>query len=199
MYRLLETIKIRNGEALNLNLHENRANNSRFILMKLSDSLNLTDYIAKLKLPEKGTHKLRVIYSDKIISHTMEPYFPKLIRSLKLVYNDDIDYTYKYEDRKALSKLLELKGRADEIIIVKKGFITDTSYTNLAFFDGYKYYTPALPLLKGTKREHLINDGFLIEEIITPDDLKRFSRVFLINAMLDIADGIGVSIENIIR
>ena len=108
------------------------------------------------------------------------------IKSLKLVYDDAIDYSYKYADRSALTKLLEQKGNCDEIIIVKNALLTDTSYTNLAFFNGKEWHTPSTPLLKGTMRERLVEEEKIREAAITVNDLKNYEKVSLINCMLDI-------------
>lgn len=75
--------------------------------------------------------------------------------------------------------------------------ITDTSYSNVAFFDGRKYVTPDTFLLNGTRRQYLLGAGVLTERRITPSDLGGFERVVLINAMLGIEDDLAVPIERI--
>lgn len=56
------------------------------------------------------------------------------IRSLRLVAADDeLDYHLKYADRSALARLLQRRDDCDEILIVRDGAITDTSYSNVAF------------------------------------------------------------------
>jgi len=70
-------------------------------------------------------------------------------------------------------------------LIVKNSLITDTSIANIAFFDSIRWVTPALPLLKGTTREKLLREGKIFEENIHVDDLERFSKVALMNAMID--------------
>ena len=47
---------------------------------------------------------------------------------------------------------------------VKNGRLTDTSYSNIALFDGNRWVTPAHPLLKGTMRQSLIDKGLLKEK-----------------------------------
>ena len=87
--------------------------------------------------------------------------------------------------------------KCDEILIVRDGAITDTSYSNVAFFDGRKYVTPDTFLLNGTRRQYLLGTGVLTECRITPSDLGGFERVVLINAMLGIEDDLAVPIERI--
>jgi 4-amino-4-deoxychorismate lyase len=102
-------------------------------------------------------------------------------KKFKLI-ESDIEYSYKYADRTKLNALKD--ERFDEIIIVKNGLITDTTISNLAFFDGEKWLTPKTPLLKGTKREELLKKGSLIIKDITPQDIKIFSKIAMINAVL---------------
>nr|WP_241518404.1 aminotransferase class IV [Bacteroidetes bacterium endosymbiont of Geopemphigus sp.] len=99
--------------------------------------------------------------------------------------SDDIEYRYKLTDRSAFEKLKPEDTEHTEIIIVKKGFVTDTSYANLAFFNGNEWHTPAQPLLKGVQREHLLKLGMIREREIREKDLKNYKTVRLINAMLD--------------
>lgn len=73
------------------------------------------------------------------------PYVMRTIRSLQVVEDDAIDYSFKRCDRTSLSALVARKGECDEIIIVKNGLLTDTSYTNLALFDGHDGSRPANP------------------------------------------------------
>lgn len=103
----------------------------------------------------------------------------------------------KYADRSALARLLQRRDDCDEILIVRDGAITDTSYSNVAFFDGRKYVTPDTFLLNGTRRQYLLGTGVLTERRITPSDLGGFERVVLINAMLGIEDDLAVPIERI--
>jgi 4-amino-4-deoxychorismate lyase len=79
-----------------------------------------------------------------------------VIESLKLVEDNTISYRHKYSDRSHLLELMNMRGDCDDILIVKDGYITDTSFSNIVFFDGDKWVTPARPLLRGTMRESLL-------------------------------------------
>lgn len=48
--------------------------------------------------------------------------------------------------------------------------------------------THATPLLHGTMRQHLLVSGLLREADIRPEDLPRFPRIHLINAMNGLGD-----------
>ncbi len=112
-------------------------------------------------------------------------YRPRTIKSLKLVYCDSINYAHKYSDRQLLNDLFEKRANCDDILIVKNGRISDTSFSNIALFDGYSWYTPDSPLLPGTARARMIDSGVLNEIKISDRDLYDFQSFKLINSMLD--------------
>ena len=45
---------------------------------------------------------------------------------------DEADYRYKSADRSLLDRLFALRGAADDVLIVRRGLITDTSIANVA-------------------------------------------------------------------
>ncbi len=197
MSQLFETIKLQNKKLFNLEYHNERMNNARSILFGAKDIINLEEII---KIPEgisNNVFKCRVVYSDKINDIEFQPYYEKKVNSLQLINVDWIDYSYKYLDRSNLQKLL-CKCIADEVLIIKNGFVTDTTYSNVVFFDGNNYFTPNIPLLKGTKREKLLREGKIHEIEIKISDMNKYQSLFLINAMLDIDESKAIPIKNII-
>ncbi|MEW5841991.1 MAG: aminotransferase class IV [Bacteroidota bacterium] len=196
MSRLLETIKVLNRKLCNVEYHNMRMNNARRDLFNSKDSINLNEIV----LPEEvsnETYKCRVIYSENIIAIDFQPYVKKSVRTLNIVHDNGISYAYKYEDRSKILRHLS-SAHADEILIVKNGLITDTSYSNVVFSDGKNYLTPAAPLLKGTKRAKLIDDKIIYEDEIRLGDLHKFKFVYLINAMLDLDETDKISCSRIV-
>ncbi|QOR61573.1 aminotransferase class IV family protein [Sulfurovum sp. ST-21] len=177
---LLETIKIERGEAQNLSYHQARVNKSRADLFQTLSPIDLSSVI---KVPEEGLYRCRIIYSTKIESIEYLPYVPKSIETLKIIPSS-IEYRYKYADRRALDALLEANPDTDEIIIEKDGLLTDTTIANIAFFDGSRWYTPKTPLLEGTLRKKFLDKGLLLTRDITKKDLKAYTHVALMNAMI---------------
>jgi len=197
MYPLFETIKVYNRQLFNLDYHSERLNKSRKILFGTEHSIDLMDEISIPESLTNGLYKCRILYSDKGLGPV--EYFPyrlKKIKSLQIVHSDDIDYSYKHTDRSPIDNLLLKKGKCDEILIIKKGFITDSSICNVVFFDGKKWITPALPLLKGTRRAKLLDARKIIEDEIRERDFKKFKKVALINIFRDLGDNI-ISTTNI--
>ncbi len=197
MYPLVESIKIKNGFAFHLSLHQERMNRSYRALFGTACPIELWECVEHLKLPETGLHKCRLSYGDGVFAHEIQAYIPQQISSLKLINDDAIDYAHKFSDRTHLTALLKQKGTADEILIVKNNLITDASYANVIFWDGTDWFTPSTPLLKGVQREKLLKEGRIHETEIRPSDLSSYQKVALINAMLDFEDKLVIDIKNI--
>jgi len=178
---LLETIRIEDGEVHNLIYHQRRMDQSRAALFPHASTLNLADH---LDIPqERGCFRCRVLYAEDIVSIQYLPYKPKPIERLKIVPSN-IDYRYKYADRHALEQLLQENPHADEIIIEKEGLLTDTTIANIALFREGKWYTPKTPLLEGTMRQKLLDEGLLHPKNIASSEIKHYSLVALMNAMI---------------
>jgi len=179
----LETVKIFRGKACHLEYHQKRYQ-SVLKYFGVYEYKNLSDYI---KAPSDELLRCRLIYSPKNIEKIDVEYIKykkRDIKSLRLVYDDHIDYPLKSTHREELNKLFEKRQNADDVLIVKNGYITDTSIANIALFDG-NWKTPKKPLLKGTTRQRLLDNGKIIEADIKPEELNNYSKVALLNAMID--------------
>jgi 4-amino-4-deoxychorismate lyase len=172
-----ETIKCNDYKIYNLSYHEKRIANT------IGKNINLQEYIYPIN---SKLLKCKVIYNqDEVISVSFLPYTKKIITTFKLVYDDEIKYKYKSEDRQRLEQLYLKRENADEIIIVKNNLITDTTIANIAIFLENQWFTAKVPLLKGTTRQRYI-DNLKIKEInITIKMLMNAHRIALLNAMID--------------
>jgi len=183
MCRLFETIRICDGVPQHLEWHEKRMERSGKILWGEDWKISLKERICIPGELQKGIIRCNVYYDRGLPEFRYTPWSRSEIRSLKLVYDDVIEYSLKYQDRTRLEGLLAQKGTCDEILIVKNGFITDTSISNVIFYDGDHWYTPDTPLLAGTARERLLSENKISLTTIRPRDLGSFQGVKLINAM----------------
>ena len=201
----IETIRLENGRFHLLELHQLRmaatireVYGNNIAVPDIKDTLDIiTD------IPSDGIYKCRIVYDKEIHDIELQPYTPRNVRSLKVVEAPvGLDYHLKSCDRTALSSLASLKGDCDEVIILKEGLITDTSYTNLIFHSNERLYTPRTPLLKGVMRSSLLNNGVIHETDIRPEDIHPDNRlgiteVSLINAMLPLGSGPIIPIRDI--
>jgi 4-amino-4-deoxychorismate lyase len=180
--QLLETIQVINGQFQNIEYHNRRLNSAYFDLFGIYKDIKLKTII---KIPDncfEGIFRCRVIYEAEIKEVTFSPYIYKEIKSLKLVDIGNWDYSYKYADRSFMTDLLLENKDFNEVIMVKNGFITDCTIANLAFWDGSNWFTPSTPLLKGTKRQQLLDRQEIVETEIRIVDLEKYEGICLINA-----------------
>ena len=183
MYPFIETIRIEDGQIYNLDYHTERFNETRAAFWKDSTPLDLREFISPPTL--NGIHKCRIVYGKEVEEVTYAPYQMRQVSSLHLVVSDTIDYTYKSAHREELNALYAQKGMADDILIVRNGYLTDTSIANVALYDGDTWFTPAHPLLRGTKRSEFLDRQLIVEKDIPQICLKDYSHIMLFNAMID--------------
>jgi 4-amino-4-deoxychorismate lyase len=177
----LETIKALDRTVYNLSYHQQRYED---VLKSfgLSDFKNLQEY---LNPPVSGLYRCRLVYDAKNISVTYHEYNKREVTSLKLIYNDEISYSKKSIYRDEIDVMFEQREDCDDILIVKNSLITDTSIANVALYKDGLWYTPAKPLLKGTTRQRLLYEEKIIQKDIKVKDLKNYSKIALMNAMID--------------
>ncbi|MEZ5011716.1 MAG: aminotransferase class IV [Bacteroidales bacterium] len=115
-----------------------------------------------------------------------------------MVEAGDLEYGFKFIDRTGIDKLYDQRHECDDILMVKNGMVTDTSYANIVVRgNDRKWYTPSSYLLPGTKRAYLLDMGIITEREITPASLRKYRELRLINSMLDINDTESIPIKTI--
>lgn len=185
MCQLVESIKLKDGQIQNLNYHQDRMNRAMTELFYEAEKINLEKEIFIPENCASGVYKIRVVYGATIENIEIEPYIFRTISRLKVVCHESIDYHLKYTDRQILQELFARRGDCDDIIIIKNGLVTDSFAGNLLFFDGKNWVTPTTPLLKGTKRQFLLDRGIISEKIIRKEDISGYQKLGIINAMID--------------
>ena len=177
----IETIKAVDGEIFHIEYHQKRYE-SVLSSFGIDEYKNLSEF---LDPPKWGVYRCRVVYDSKSISVNYYEYKKRDITRLKLIFNNEIEYRFKSIDREGIDTLFSQKDEGDEILIIKNLLITDTSIANIAFYKDGIWFTPKNPLLKGTTRERLLCEGKIVEDDIKVQELRSFSKVALLNAMID--------------
>ncbi|PSL29189.1 aminotransferase class IV family protein [Dyadobacter jiangsuensis] len=180
-----ETICVEHRQLKNLSYHEARLNKTRRELWGYDDNWDLAELLPVPDQVDDTMHKCRIAYDKKVDNIRWEPYSRRAIRKIRRVYHDEIDYRYKYDNRDSLNALYAQRGDADEILIIRKGLVTDSNFCNVAFRDGNRWLTPVSPLLPGTQRALLLDQGIIETTDIRESDIKSFSQIRLFNAMVD--------------
>ncbi|MDD2829187.1 MAG: aminotransferase class IV family protein [Sulfuricurvum sp.] len=177
---LLETIRCEDGVAHHLSYHQQRLD-STLQKLEYSTAYLLSELISP---PDERLYRCRFLYDNKGYTIEYLPYTPKPISSLRIVHNNDIDYPLKYADRTELNALFEQRGICNDVVIAKNGNITDTTIANIAFYINHQWLTPDTPLLEGTTRSRLVNEGKIFVAPITISDALNAPRIALLNAMI---------------
>lgn len=191
---LLETICIENGQIQNPEYHIRRMQqSSRKCWGHTPHFLTKNLHLPKT-LPKRGKFKWRIIYGSNFWAEQILPYQIKPVKTLRLIHANTLNYAHKFADRSSINMLLSKKEKADDIAIVKNGFLTDTSFANIVLFDGQSWWTPAHPLLQGTQRQKLLEEGILKKDHIKPSDIPLFKEIRIINAMINLDEAPKVKI-----
>jgi 4-amino-4-deoxychorismate lyase len=198
MSRLVETIRAEEGKLLNISFHNERMIRSLYEVFGIKTKICLEKLITVPETVKNEIFKCRVEYDHEIRKVEFLPYRIKVIRSLKLVEDNTIEYAYKFTDRRRIEKLNAMRSESDDILIIKNGMVTDSSYANVVFrdFNG-NWVTPSTYLLPGTRRANLLKQGMIKEKSISYKDFLMYSEVKLINAMIGLDDTEGISVRNI--
>jgi len=179
--QLFETLRIQDGKAMHLSYHNDRCNQSLKALFTAENAIDLAEHLPDL--PVKGLYRAKVIYDAKSIHATYTLYRPKKIARIRLV-ETDLSYPHKYLDRQVLDQALARYPGYDEILFTRQGLLTDTTIANIALRQEGTWYTPTTPLLPGTTRARLLDEGRLILRNIPASEITRYDGLALMNAMI---------------
>ena len=190
---LVETMCLTDGAVVRLPFHLARMQAACQALGWRDVSADLPElWVATTaQMPEdcrQGRAMVRIVYgAEGIRSITFQSYAPRLVRSLRLVEANHVDYALKSTDRKVITECFDQRNGCDDVLMVRDNLLTDTSIANIALWHEQHnlWYTPARPLLRGTHRAFLLRTGIIFEDsALTLDRLSEFSRIRLFNAML---------------
>ncbi|WP_419673344.1 aminotransferase class IV family protein [Aliarcobacter butzleri] len=174
--KYFETIKCEDFEVFNLDYHQKRVANT------IGLNINLQEYINPIS---EELLRCKLIYDENgVVDVLYFPYKKREIKSFKIIFDNEIEYSKKYLNRAKLDELYEKKDDCDEVIIIKNEIVTDTTIANIAIFYENSWITSKNCLLGGTTRARLLEEKKLFEKDITLDMLKNASKVALMNAMI---------------
>lgn len=174
--KYFETIKCEDFEVFNLDYHQKRVANT------IGLNINLQEYINPIS---EELLRCKLIYDENgVVDVLYFPYKKREIKSFKIIFDNEIEYSKKYLNRAKLDELYEKKNDCDEVIIIKNEIVTDTTIANIAIFYENSWITSKNCLLGGTTRARLLEEKKLFEKDITLDMLKNASKVALMNAMI---------------
>lgn len=198
MFPLFESICINKGMVRHISWHQKRMDDAYY---QYFNNKNPHDLSHAIEVPSPllglASVKARASYNKSGMHITYEPYHEKSINNLKMIFDDTISYPIKFEDRSALNLLFNQRENYDDILIIRHGMVTDSSYCNVLFSDGKSWFTSDTPLLNGTCRARLLAKGTVQEVPIHFEMIKKYTSFMLINAMMDFNPHRAQSIQKI--
>lgn len=179
-YPLFETLAVNNGKFQQLTYHQARVNSSFTHFFKCDTTLNLAEIPIPMEYSQ-GFYRCRIDYNTEGYQIGFYTYTPKKITRFACVNTENLDYQFKYSDRKRLEKLKNLQS--DEVIIINNGFVSDCTIGNLLFLKNGRWYSPMHYLLKGTQLAALLDQKQVELVAISAENLFDYEKIMLINAL----------------
>lgn len=199
MCRFIETILFENGKMPLIHWHEQRFAKTQSASFGKIIYPSLEKIVLHANVPQERQirYKCRVVYDAADATVEFSVYKRKTIDKLIVQTANEIDYCFKHENREQLNFLCKGLQPDEEVLIVKNKLLTDTSFTNIALFDGTQWLTPAKPLLQGVQRNYLLSQKIILAKDISLQALKDYSKIKLFNALNDWNDAWELDIKNI--
>ncbi len=197
MYPCLEAIEWTDGRARRLTYHQQRidaAFRCRYPELRPFDLAAELEGIQEAGsdermesgcfFPGKGRYKLRLEFDFKLRRLEFQEYRLRKVESLQAVAIDQEPMEYKSSARELINAAFAQRGDCDDVVLIRDGLLTDTSYSNIALFDGRKWLSPRIPLLYGTRRAYLIDRGQIETADLRLEDIGRFQLLRIFNALI---------------
>lgn len=182
-YPFLESVGVYDGQAPLLPYHQARVDRTFAAFYPEQKPLDLKTLWEKTDFPS-GHIKWRIPYNARESDPKITPFPTRNIEQLQIVVDDTVEYAYKFTERDRLDALYEQKANvADEILIIRKGLLTDAYYYNVVVIMGPDLLTPRQPLLPGVMRAFCLKQEKIQCADIRVADLTAAEGVYLINAL----------------
>lgn len=177
MFPLFETFKVIDGKIIYSEYHQKRVLYGRYKVFGHKQPLDLS------MIPsDKGVFRCRIEYNKYEQKIFMIPYEPTIITTLQPV-NINFHYSLKWTERSFLNHYK--KSTEKEPLFIKNGFVTDTLTANIAVKLKGCWFTPSTPLLYGTTRQRLIDEGILVPKTLVYHECLDAEQIVMINALRD--------------
>ncbi len=183
MYPFFESICFYKGNYERLDYHQDRLNRTFRQHYPRNKPLIIKHLLPDLDVNEK--YKVRFSYNEESAHVEFVTYQRRPIERLVAVVANELSYDFKWTER---SRLHHPTDTRTEIVFVKKGNITDASHANMVFYDGQRWVTPDTPLLPGTRRACLLDEGLIEARRIPYMEINKYRQVGMINAMIDLGE-----------
>lgn len=157
-------------------------------LLRYIRKLDIKDTVLKIAVTEKN-----IILTKRENIYTEEMYKRGFSLKISKVLRNSTSILPRIKSTNYIENILEKKnavkeGYDDALFFNEKGFLCETSVSNIFCIKDKKIYTPSCfnGLLNGTIRDWIIRNFEVIECDIKIDDLENMDEVFVTNSLLGI-------------
>ncbi|PNE29491.1 hypothetical protein BHU09_01375 [Tannerella sp. oral taxon 808] len=194
----LETIRIQDGHAHHMADHIERMRRTALHFGFTAPTLPADlDALVPHTL-RTGIVRCRIVYGHTLRELTFTPYRRRRLERLIAVDAGAMDYAFKYADRSPLERPNIPLSKADELLFIRGGYVTDTSYTNLILRRGDELLTPDTFLLDGTCRRRLLRTAQVRIATIRLSDLSAYDELLLVNAMMPLGEALRLPVTSVV-
>ncbi len=184
VFPLLESIRCNDGLFPLLSYHQQRVQHTFALLWPGQKAPDLQAFLNNHPVPDRGLYKCRLLYGRSVSEPVYQHYLMRPPEKLRLLAANHISYHLKWTNRDELNSMFDMRGDCDDVLIVRNGLITDTTYCNIAFLRNGLWFTPVVPLLEGVRRASLLDQGLVKPMTITAEQLGLFTHFKVFNAMI---------------
>lgn len=194
----LETIRIQDGHAHHVADHIDRMRRTALHFGFTAPALPADlDALVPHTL-RTGTVRCRIVYDHTLREIAFTPYRRRRLERLIAVDAGTMDYAFKYADRSPLERPNLQLSEADELLFVRDGCVTDTSYTNLILRRGDELVTPDTFLLDGTCRRRLLRSAQVRTAQVRLSDLPAYDELLLVNVMMPLGEALRLPVTSVV-
>ena len=194
----LETIRVQDGHARHMADHIDRMRRTALHFGFTAPALPADlDALVPHTL-RTGIVRCRIVYDHTLREITFTPYRRRCLERLIAVDAGAMDYAFKYADRSPLERPQIPLTEADELLFVRDGYVTDTSYTNLILRRGDELVTPDTFLLDGTCRRRLLRTAQIRTAQVRLSDLSAYDELLLVNAMMPLDEALRLPASSVV-
>lgn len=197
MYPLVESIKAEDGQFFLLDYHQDRMERTFQAVYQRACPWSIKTILPRV--PLEGLYKVRLLYNATDYHFEVHPYQSKKIQRLKLVEIGEHRYPHKWTDRSFINAAFSQREDCDDVLMMRKGLLTDSSYANIVLDTGTALVTPSIPLFEGVQRAYLLDNKIIQSATIYSNDLARYKAFQLINAMNPFDPKRFVPVEEIVK
>lgn len=198
---LLETIRLEDGVPQRLPEHQDRIDASHLDRYGSAPRWRLEEALSTVTDVPPGRTRLRLLHCRETWRIELHPYAIRRPAFFVAIEVGDLQYGHKYADRSGIDALrsqaaahhgLDTSDPGWDILLTRDGFVLEAGYGAVAWRRNGQWFTPESPLLRSTRAAAYVAEGRMKPAPLRREELPQLEAIVLINAMVDLEDGVSI-------